>query len=147
MSSPRATRVPPVERDGNLAVAGEAVEADEGTGFRRTISTLGTVNFGRFEGGVEVGGWGEEESRREGRPRSITVHFSGPLSHCTPISAVVKMPDPQRSIEMANLAQFLCFDKKKEAPKCPRPQIADLSRTGSRCLISLDLRSGATPPL
>lgn len=56
LSSPRATRIPPVERDGNLAVAGEAEEADEGTGFRRTVSTLGTVTCGRFESGVEAAG-------------------------------------------------------------------------------------------
>lgn len=94
-------------------MAGEAVEADEGTGFCRTVSALGTVTFGRFEGVVEVGGWGEESSRREGRPRSITIHFSESLFHCSPLRAVVKMLDPQRSIEMVNLAQFLSFDKKK----------------------------------
>ena len=93
-------------------MAGEAVEADEGTGFRRTISGFGTVTLGRFEGDVEVGGLEEEVSRRVGRPRSIMVHFSGPLFHCSlPLSAVVKIPDPKGVWNVVNLAQFLCFDK------------------------------------
>ena len=41
-SSPIATTMPPVERDGGPLVAGEAVEAEDGTGFLFTVS-LGTV--------------------------------------------------------------------------------------------------------
>jgi len=37
-------------------MAGEAVEADEGTGFRRTGSALGTATCGRFAGDVVVEG-------------------------------------------------------------------------------------------
>lgn len=58
-------------------MAGEVVEADEGTGFLLTGSVLGTETLGR-DAGVGGGGLEEEESRREGRPRSIIVlHFSG----------------------------------------------------------------------
>ncbi len=72
--------MPPVERDGTGAVAGEAAEAGEGTGFLFTISGLGTVIFGRVMGGVGLGGSGEETSRREGRPRFIILlHFSFPI--------------------------------------------------------------------
>jgi len=43
-SSPIATTIPPVERGGSRCpVAGEAVEAGDGTGFRRTGSALGTA--------------------------------------------------------------------------------------------------------
>ena len=53
-SSATATTIPPVERDGFLE-AGEAVEAEEGTGFLLTGSALGTVTFGRVNGGLEEG--------------------------------------------------------------------------------------------
>ena len=51
-SSATATTIPPVEREGSLAVAGdvvEVVEADEGTGFLLTGSIFGTVTLGRVE--------------------------------------------------------------------------------------------------
>ena len=69
--------MPPVEREGIRPLAGDAVEAEEGTGFRFTMSGFGTVIFGRVVEGVGSGGSGEETSRREGRPRFIILlHFS-----------------------------------------------------------------------
>ena len=74
-SSATATTIPPVERDGCLVVAGEAVEA-EGTGFLLTGSDLGMATLGRV--GEEEGGMvAEEVSSRVGRPRFIIlIHFS-----------------------------------------------------------------------
>ncbi len=84
-----------MERDGSRAVAGEAVVAEEGTGFRRTTSVFGTETVGRFGGFVEVGGLRLEVSRREGRPRSIMLHFSTPWVHCSPLNAVVEFQTPK----------------------------------------------------
>jgi len=72
-SSATATTIPPVERDGSLAVAGEEVEAEEGTGFLLTGSVLGTMTLECVDGGVEEGGLAAEMSRRVGRPRSIIL--------------------------------------------------------------------------
>lgn len=75
-----ATTMPPVERDGSLDVAGEAVEAEDGTGFLLTASVLVTVTLGRVEACVEFGGLAEEEmSSRVGRPRSIILPHSSRL--------------------------------------------------------------------
>lgn len=95
-----------MERDGSRAVAGEAVVAEDGTGFRRTTSGFGTVTTGRFEGIVEVGGLRLEVSRREGRPRSIILHFSAPLVHCSPLNAVVEFQTPKRVWIWRPLAQY-----------------------------------------
>ena len=99
-SSATATTIPPVERDGSLLVAGDAVEAEEGTGFLLTGSFLGAVTLGRADEGVEVveeeggrgGGFWADVSSREGRPRSIILlHFSEARVHCSPspLSAIV----------------------------------------------------------
>ena len=122
-----------MERDGSRAVAGEAVVAEEGTGFRRTTSVF---TIGRFGGFVEVGGLRLVVSRREGRPRSIMVHFSAPWVHCSPLNAVVEFQTPKRVWIWRPLAQYSQFDKEKEAL---RPKIADLSPAGSKGLISRDL--------
>ena len=58
-----------VEKGGSLPVAGERVEAEEGTGFLFTGSFLGTVTLG-LVGGMLVRGF-EEISRLVGLPRSI----------------------------------------------------------------------------
>ena len=118
-----------MERDGSRAVAGEAVVAEEGTGFRRTTSIFGTETVGRFGGFVEVGGLRLEVSRREGRPRSIMLHFSAPWVHCSPLSAVVEFQTPKRVWIWRPLAQYSHFDKEKEAL---RLKIADLSPAGSQ---------------
>ena len=118
-----------MERDGSRAVAGEAVVAEEGTGFRRTTSVFGTETIGRFGGFVEVGGLRLEVSRREGRPRSIMLHFSAPWVHCSPLSAVVEFQTPKRVWIWRPLAQYYQYDKEKEAL---RPKIADLSPAGSK---------------
>lgn len=107
--------MPPVERDGSRAVAGEAEVAEEGTGFRRTTSDLGTEIIGRFGGIVGVVEMRLEVSRREGRPRSIMLHFSALWVHCFPLSAVVEFQTPKRVWIWRPLAQYYQFDKEKEA--------------------------------
>ena len=114
-----------MERDGSRAVAGEAEVAEEGTGFRRTTS----VFIGRFGGIVGVGEWRLEVSRREGRPRSIMLHFSAVWVHCSPLSAVVEFQTPKRVWIWRPLAQYYQIDKEKEAL---RPENADLSPAGSK---------------
>lgn len=118
-----------MERDGSRAVAGEAVVAEEGTGFRRTTSVFGIETIGRFGGFVEVGGLRLEVSRREGRPRSIILHFSAPWVHCSPLNTVVEFQTPKGVWIWRPLAQYYQFDKEKEAL---RPKIADLSPAGSK---------------
>lgn len=84
-SPPAATAMPGEARGGSRVVAGEAVDAEDGTGFLFTTSDLGTVIFGRVAGGgggaglgLVFGGSRGEISSREGRPRFIIlVHFSG----------------------------------------------------------------------
>lgn len=103
--------MPPV--DGIRPVAGEAVEAEEGTGFLFTMSGLGTVIFGRVVGGVGSGGSEEEMSRREGRPRFIILlHFSFLISQAgdLELSAVFDGEPPNAAVRSP-----LHFDHKKEA--------------------------------
>ena len=108
--------MPPVERDGSRAVAGEAEVAEEGTGFRRTTSDFGGREaIGRFGGRVGVGELRLEVSRREGRPRSIMLHFSAALVHCSPLNAVVEFQTPKRVLIWRPLAQYYHLDKEKEA--------------------------------
>ena len=58
------------------------------------------------------------------------------------------MPEPPKEHRNGvSLRNSYASIREKEAPNYPRPQIADLSLAGSRCLISLDLRSKATSPL
>ena len=118
-----------MERDGSRTVAGEAVVAEEGTGFRRTMSVFGIETIGRPGGIVEVGGLRLEVSRREGRPRSIILHFSTAWVHCSPLNAVVEFQTPKKVWIWRPLAQYYQFDKEKEAL---RPKLADLSPAGSK---------------
>ena len=53
-ASPTGTAIVGAERDESLPATGEAVEAEEGTGFLFTGSVLGTVTVGRDGGAVIV---------------------------------------------------------------------------------------------
>ena len=118
-----------MERDGSRAVAGEAEVAEEGTGFRRTTSGFGTETIGRFEGIVGVGEMRLEVSRREGRPRSIMLHFSAAWVHCSPLSAVVEFQTPKRVWIWRPLAQYYHSIRKR---RLLGQKNADLSPAGSK---------------